>query len=93
MGLYPAWQSSRADLVDGLKEGGRAMSGSRGQHRFRRGLVAAQVGFSVVLLAGRGNVGLQFRPAEPTGSRVSVGSRLGRRHRTASGAISRSRVA
>src|SRR4029453_10116236 len=22
MGLYPAWQSSRADLVDGLKEGG-----------------------------------------------------------------------
>jgi predicted permease len=51
MGLYPAWQSSRADLVDGLKDGGRAISGSRGQHRFRRGLVAAQVGLSVVLLA------------------------------------------
>jgi putative ABC transport system permease protein len=51
MGLYPAWQSSRADLVDGLKDGGRAVSGSRGQHRFRRGLVAAQVGLSVVLLA------------------------------------------
>jgi predicted permease len=52
MGLYPAWQSSRADLVDGLKEGGRGATGSRGQHRFRRGLVAAQVGLSVVLLAG-----------------------------------------
>ncbi len=52
MGVYPAWQSSRADLVDGLKDGGRAVSGSRGQHRFRRGLVAAQVGLSVVLLAG-----------------------------------------
>src|SRR3989440_4276772 len=52
MGLYPAWQSSRADLVDGLKDGGRAVSGSRGQHRFRRGLVTAQVGLSVVLLAG-----------------------------------------
>ena len=52
MGLYPAWQSSRADLVDGLKDGGRGASGSRGQHRFRRGLVAAQVGLSVVLLAG-----------------------------------------
>ncbi|MEY2547196.1 MAG: hypothetical protein QOG48_2313 [Verrucomicrobiota bacterium] len=52
MGLYPAWQSSRADLVDGLKDGGRAVSGSRGQHRFRRGLVMAQVGLSVVLLAG-----------------------------------------
>ena len=52
MGLYPAWQSSRADLVDGLKEGGRGTSGSRGQHRFRRGLITAQVGLSVVLLAG-----------------------------------------
>jgi len=52
MGMYPAWQSSRADLVDGLKDGGRAISGSRGQQRFRRGLVAAQVGLSVVLLAG-----------------------------------------
>jgi putative ABC transport system permease protein len=52
MGLYPAWQSSRTDLVDGLKDGGRAVSGSRGQQRFRRGLVAAQVGLSVVLLAG-----------------------------------------
>jgi putative ABC transport system permease protein len=51
MGLYPAWQSSRADLVEGLKEGGRAVSGSRGQHRFRRALVAAQVGLSMVLLA------------------------------------------
>jgi putative ABC transport system permease protein len=52
MGLYPAWQSSRADLVDGLKEGGRGTSGSRSQHRFRRGLIAGQVGLSVVLLAG-----------------------------------------
>lgn len=51
MGLYPAWQSSRTDLVEGLKDGGRAVSGSRGQYRFRRGLVAAQVGLSVVLLA------------------------------------------
>lgn len=52
MGVYPAWQSSRADLVDGLKDGGRAMTGSLGQQRFRRGLVAVQVGLSVVLLTG-----------------------------------------
>src|SRR6202011_2728256 len=52
MGAYPAWQSSRSDLVGGLKDGGRAMSGSIGQHRIRRLLVAAQVGLSVVLLAG-----------------------------------------
>src|ERR1700746_3910353 len=52
MGAYPAWQSSRADLVVGLKDGGRAMSGRIGQPRVRRLLVAAQVGLSVVLLAG-----------------------------------------
>jgi len=51
MGLFPAWQGSRTDLVDGLKDGGRAVSGSRGQYRFRRGLITAQVALSVVLLA------------------------------------------
>src|SRR5205085_5079334 len=45
-------QSSRADLVDGLKDGGRAVSGSVRQHRFRRVLVGAQVALSVTLLAG-----------------------------------------
>jgi predicted permease len=52
MGLYPAWQSSRADLVDGLKEGGRGSSGSVKQQRFRRILVGAQVALSLSLLAG-----------------------------------------
>jgi len=51
MGCYPAWQSSRSDLVEGLKDSNRAVSGSRGQHRFRRGLVSAQVALSMVLLA------------------------------------------
>jgi putative ABC transport system permease protein len=52
MGIYPAWQSSRADLVDGLKEGGRGTSGSVRQQRFRKTLVGAQVALSVTLLAG-----------------------------------------
>ncbi len=52
MGFYPAWQSSRADLLDGLKEGGRGTSGSVRQQRFRRILVGAQVALSVTLLAG-----------------------------------------
>ena len=52
MGLYPAWQSSRADLVDGLKEGGRGTSASVRQQRFRKILVGAQVALSVTLLAG-----------------------------------------
>ena len=51
MGIYPALQSSRADLVDGLKEGGRGSSGSAKQQRFRRILVGAQVALSVALLA------------------------------------------
>jgi putative ABC transport system permease protein len=52
MGIYPALQSSRGDLVDGLKEGGRGVSGSVRQQRFRKILVAAQVALSVTLLAG-----------------------------------------
>jgi putative ABC transport system permease protein len=52
MGIYPALQSSRADLVDGLKEGGRGTSGSVRQQSFRKILVGAQVALSVTLLAG-----------------------------------------
>ena len=52
MGIYPAWQASRSDLVDGLKEGGRGTSGSLRQQRFRKILVGAQVALSVALLAG-----------------------------------------
>src|SRR5947209_5066858 len=52
MGIYPALQSSRTDLVDALKEGGRGTSGSAPQQRFRKILVGAQVALSVTLLAG-----------------------------------------
>jgi predicted permease len=52
MGIYPALQGSHADLVDGLKEGGRGSSGSLRQQRFRKILVGAQVALSVTLLAG-----------------------------------------
>jgi putative ABC transport system permease protein len=41
-------------LARELKEGGRTLAGSRGQQRVRRGLVAAQVALSVLLLAGAG---------------------------------------
>lgn len=52
MGLYPALQSSRADIVDTLKEAGRGMQGGVRQQRFRKILVGAQVALSVTLLAG-----------------------------------------
>jgi putative ABC transport system permease protein len=51
MGIYPALQGSHADLVDGLKEGGRGTSASVRQQRFRKILVGAQVALSVTLLA------------------------------------------
>jgi putative ABC transport system permease protein len=52
MGLYPAWQTSRTDLVDALKEGGRGTSGSGRQQRFRKALVTGQVALCVTLLVG-----------------------------------------
>src|SRR5881227_4192029 len=52
MGIYPALQSARADLIEGLKEGGRGTAGSARQQRFRKILVGAQVALSVTLLAG-----------------------------------------
>jgi putative ABC transport system permease protein len=52
MGIYPALQASNADLVGGLKEAGRGMSGGVRQQRFRRILVGGQVALSVTLLAG-----------------------------------------
>jgi predicted permease len=52
MGIYPALQSSRADLVEALKEGGRGTSGSAHQQRFRKVLIGGQVALSVTLLAG-----------------------------------------
>src|SRR5437016_3124550 len=53
MGIYPALQSSKADLVEGLKEGARGSSGSAHQLRFRKILLGAQVALSITLLAGR----------------------------------------
>src|SRR5439155_21037639 len=52
MGLYPASQSSRADIVDALKESSRGTQGRWRQQRFRKILVGAQVALSVTLLAG-----------------------------------------
>src|SRR6266545_4516219 len=52
MGIYPALQASRSDLVGSLKEGGRGTSGSVRQQRFRKILIGAQVALSLTLLAG-----------------------------------------
>ena len=52
MGLYPAVQGSRSDIVSVLRDGGRTVAGSPGSHRARRAIVMAQVAVSLVLLIG-----------------------------------------
>jgi putative ABC transport system permease protein len=51
-GLAPAWQCSRPNLTDSLKEGGRGSSVGRGHHRLRNFLVCAEIALAVILLVG-----------------------------------------
>jgi predicted permease len=55
-GLAPALRSSRTNLQESLKEGGRGSTG--GRHRTQSVLVIAQIALTLVLLAG---AGLLFR--------------------------------
>ena len=53
-GLAPAFQSSKADIHEELKEGGRSNTGGRGRQRLRSIFVVAEVALSLVLLIGAG---------------------------------------
>jgi putative ABC transport system permease protein len=52
-GLAPAWQTTKIDLSQTLKEGGRTGPGT-GSMRLRRGLVVAEIALAFVLLVGAG---------------------------------------
>jgi putative ABC transport system permease protein len=52
-GCAPAWQASRLELNETLKEGGRSPSGS-GRQNLRRGLVILEFSLALTLLAGAG---------------------------------------
>jgi putative ABC transport system permease protein len=53
-GFAPAWQFSRPDLNEALKEGSRGVSAGTVAGRTRSFLIVAEVALSVVLLAGAG---------------------------------------
>jgi putative ABC transport system permease protein len=53
-GLLPAWQASRTNPHDALKDGGRGSSVSRSAQLTRGALVIAQTALAVVLLVGAG---------------------------------------
>ncbi len=82
-GIIPAWQGSRAEAADVLRQGGRGRGTLRGQAR--NALVVAQVAFSVVLLIGAGllirtmqhlqSVDLGFDPTNVLTLRVQLDQR------------------
>jgi putative ABC transport system permease protein len=53
-GIAPALQSSRLDLNEALKEGGRTGTDGRGRKRVRSALVISEVALSLILLVGAG---------------------------------------
>ena len=54
VGIVPAWNASRQDLVHGMKESGKGAGASHTHGWLRHGLVVAEVATSLVLLLGAG---------------------------------------
>jgi predicted permease len=53
-GIFPAWQGSRVDVHESMKDGGRSGTSSAGKRRVRSFLVVAELSISLVLLIGAG---------------------------------------
>jgi putative ABC transport system permease protein len=53
-GLAPAWQASKTDLHETLKDAARGSSGGLRRQRFRSALVIAEIAISLLLLIGSG---------------------------------------
>jgi putative ABC transport system permease protein len=68
-GLVPAWQSSKANVNDSLKESGKSTAGNARGHRLRSALVIMQIAFAFVLLVSAGLLIKSFAQLQ----RVNVG--------------------
>jgi len=79
-GLAPAWQGSRTNVNEALKEGGAgggAPSGpGRGKHRLRTIPVAAEIALAVVLLVGAGLMVRSFQTLAGSGARYEPATML-----------------
>jgi len=75
-GLAPAWQCSRPNLTDALKEGGRGGSTGGARHRLRNILVASEVALAVILLVGAGLMVRGFRRLVEYGERMEPATLL-----------------
>ena len=75
-GLAPAWQGSRTNLNEALREGGRGGATGRGKHRLRAILVAAEIALAVVLLVGAGLMVRGFQTLAASGERYEPATML-----------------
>jgi putative ABC transport system permease protein len=53
-GVLPAWRMSRLDPSLALRDGGRSVTGGRGQHNLHHWLVVAETAIGLILLVGAG---------------------------------------
>jgi predicted permease len=53
-GVLPAWRMSRLDPSLALRDGGRSVTGGRGQHNLHHWLVVAETAIGLILLVGSG---------------------------------------
>ena len=75
-GLAPAWQNSRPNLTDALREGGRSSSGSRQRHLLRNILVGGEIALAVVLLVGASLMVRGFHTILASGERLEPSTLL-----------------